>query len=175
MKKIVLIALFVLAGGTCLLAHDGGFGHSRRTIWVSSNADSLILEYRITQNADEALLEVIQMDRDGNGQISAEERERHFAGMAKYLGQRLQFQTPAGSALPATFVRYELQNSLTQIYRFSVPTREPIIILEDGMYPHKPGAVRVVTAAGLKAELAQATNLTHVDWLSVKITRSAQP
>lgn len=166
--------LLVLLVGSHTLAHDTGFGHSRRTIFFSAAEGELNLEYRITQNADEALIEMTHLDADGDGRITAAERDRHFAEIGGKLAKRLQYRTVEGKPLQASFVRCNLGNSLTQSFHFTITTNAPEIILDDGNFPHKPGQVRIV-GHGISIEPVTPVDLSHADWLSLKIVRRRQP
>src|SRR6187549_3808876 len=92
------IGLVLLAVATAS-AHDGGFGHSRRTLYVAASPEGWAIEYRIALNRDEALVEMTHMDRDGDGQVSAEERDRYLAGRAKEVAERLRASDADGAAV----------------------------------------------------------------------------
>jgi hypothetical protein len=152
-------------------AHDTGFGHSRRTLLVTTSAGELTLEYRIMPSAEEALIEATQVDADGDGKITPAERDAHFAEVARRLVAGLHLQTGAGEKLEAQFVRYSLQNSLAQTFRFRIATDSDVILLEDRNFAHKPGQVRILTGQGVQAAEAADADLSHVDRLSIKIQR----
>src|SRR5262249_39697763 len=108
---------------------------------------------------------------DGDGQISAAERDKHFQQLASQLAERLELRTPAGQRLRAQFDSYTLGNSLTQTFRFTIATTAEPIQLDDGDFPHQPGQIRIATASSVNAESAQPLDLSHADWLSLKISR----
>ncbi len=90
-RRVALIALLLvpLPAG----AHDGGFGHSRRVLFFAPSADGLVLEYRILQNRDDALVEMTLMDQDHDGKITPEERDRYFQRRARQLAAGLDLRT----------------------------------------------------------------------------------
>ena len=153
-------------------AHDGGFGHSRRAIFLSAEDKGLKLEYRIVQNRDEALVELALMDGDRDGQVSAEEKDRYFNARGRQLAASLHARTPDGEAIAVKFIGYELHHSLVQSYRFSLETSAHEILLDDRAFPHKPGRVQVRHGAGLKIEQAKPANLAHAERVSLRITRA---
>jgi hypothetical protein len=172
-KRGALIVLASLAAPA--LAHDGGFGHSRRTLYVAAGSDGLILEYRLVLNRDEALLELTRMDRDGDGTVSAAERDRYFRERGQALAKNLEARTAEGRMVPLRFVRCELNHSLTQTYHFALATSANEIVLDDRNFPHKPGLVQVRHGPGLTVELARKVDLTHAERVPLRIRRSAPP
>lgn len=167
----VLIALIGLLGpgSPSALAHDGGFGHSRRTFFLAVDDAGLTIEYRVKQSDDEALVEMTHIDQDGDGSISPEEKDRYFNARARELADRLTLTTPSGQRLAVRCVGYTLDQALVQLYRFSVITNQNELLLVDGNFPHKPGLVSIETGPGVEAEPARAIDLTHADQVSLKI------
>jgi hypothetical protein len=170
-----LLAILILLAASAAQAHDTGFGHSRRTLLVTSAANQLTLEYRIALGADEALIEATQIDADGDGRVTAAERDAHFAEVARRLIAGLQLRTTDGKSLEPTFVRYALDNSLTQTFRFSVDSGSDVILLEDRNFAHKPGQVRIFAGQGVNVASTADADLSHVDRLSIKIQRGKPP
>jgi hypothetical protein len=171
----------VLAGlGLLLLAaaeswgHDSGFGHCRRTLLFSAKPDEVLLEYRIVLSPEEALVEMTQMDRDGDGRVSAEEKNRYFALRARELARGWTLSTAEGERLEPVFARVELGHSLTQSYRFSVSTLERTIFFVDTNFSHKPGQVSILSGPGLQAEPQKGANLAHAERISLVITRTGK-
>src|SRR5207244_5119036 len=85
-RVVAGLALWMLAIATAQ-GHDTGFGHSRRTLVFSAKPEEFLLAYRISLSADEALLEMTRMDRDGDGRVSPEEKERYFADRAREIAR----------------------------------------------------------------------------------------
>jgi hypothetical protein len=164
----VLVLLVLAVAGP---AHDGGFGHSRRTIYVAPGPGGLTLEYRILHNRDDALLEMTRMDADGDGKVSAEEKERYFGERGRQLAEKFLCRTAGGEALQLRFVRYELGQALTQVYHFALATSEKEVLLDDRNFPHKPGLVQVRHAPGLAVELARPVDLTHAERVNLRVKR----
>jgi hypothetical protein len=164
-----LLVFAVCLGGVS--AHDGGFGHSRRTIFADAAADGFILEYRIIQNRDEALTELTIMDTDRDGKISAEEKENYFSTRGRQIAKLLDVRTMKGQPVALKFVDHELHQALVQSYRFKIESSANEILLDDRVFPHKPGLVQVRHGSGVKLEQARPTNLAHAERVSLRITR----
>jgi hypothetical protein len=154
--------------------HDTGFGHRRRTLLFSAKPEELLLEYRIVLNADEALLEMTRMDRDGDGRVSAEEKDRYFAERARELVRGWTLTTAEGERLQPVFSRVELGHSFTQSYRFTVSTHERAIYFVDTNFSHQPGQVSILSGPGLKAEPQAGANLAHAERVSIVVTRTSK-
>jgi hypothetical protein len=165
------IGLVLLAVATSAAAHDGGFGHSRRTLYIAWTPAGWSIEYRIALNRDEALIEMTRMDQDGDGQVSPEERDRYLAARSRQVAERLQVRDGNGAAIALKPIRCELGPTLTQTYRFTATTTARALLLEDGNFPHKPGLVQVRTGPGVVAELARPADLTHAERISVRVKK----
>jgi hypothetical protein len=170
-ERVLIGVLLALA--TTVSAHDGGFGHSRRTLFVQATPDGWAVEYRIAANRDEALVELIHMDTNADGQVSADERDRWFLARAQQIAQQMQVHTEAGAAVPLKFVRCELGSSLTQTYHFLLTSDAPALLIDDRNFSHKPGLVQVRTGPGVATELAKPVDLTHAERVSVRIKKTA--
>ena len=166
-RALLALALIFTAAS----AHDGGFGHSRRTIFADATADGFVLEYRIIQNRDEALTELTLIDSNKDGQISAEEKTHYFTARGQQLAKLLDVRTAKGEPVALKFLGYELHQALVQSYRFELPTVAREIQFEDRVFPHKPGLVQVRHGAGVKLEQARPANLAHAERVSLRITR----
>jgi hypothetical protein len=112
------------------------------------------------------------MDADGDGIVSAEEKERFLKVRAKQLAENLQVKTAAGDAVTLKLERVSLDQALTQTFRFTLDTAATEVLLEDRNFSHKPGLVYVRNSDGVTATLAKATDLTHADRVSLRIRRS---
>jgi hypothetical protein len=151
--------------------HDTGFGHSRRTLLFSAKPQEFLLEYRIVLSADEALVEMTRMDRDGDGRVSREEKDRYFADRAREIAGGWEVRTADGERLQPGFLQVDLGHSLTQTYRFTISTVERTILFADANFLHKPGQVTILSGPGLKAEPLAPTDLSHAERISVRVTR----
>jgi hypothetical protein len=172
MSKFYVFTVFaLLAAGSLAAAHDGGFGHSRRTIYLAVEGDHLVLEYRLQHNREDALVEMTLMDADGDGTISAEERDRFLKERARQLAENLLIKTAAGGAIVPKFDRARLDQGLTQTYRYTLPTTAGEVLLEDRNFGHKPGLVQVRTGDGLTVKLAKEIDLTHAERVNLRIER----
>lgn len=168
-NRLLLACLLLVACSA--LAHDGGFGHSRRTLFVRATVEELHLEYRILQNRDEALVELAKIDANGDGKISVEEKDRYFQQRGRDIAASLKVRTKPGDPVPVQFARYELGQSLAQTYHLTLRTKATEIVLEDRAFPHKPGLVQLRPGAGVKLEPARQANLAHAERLTLRILR----
>lgn len=170
--RVLLLGVTIATGTTSTFAHDGGFGHSRRLIYVAPTADGLVLEYRLKQGLEEAIVELVHVDANRDGKISVAERDQYYKARGQALLDRITFRDArSGQALKAELAGFELQQSLVQIYRIRIASAAESVLLEDHNFPHKPGQVGIEVAAGLKAELPEEIDLTHADHVQVTLTR----
>ena len=176
MKRSRLLSALALSFLAALPArgHDTGFGHSRRALLFSAKPEEFLLEYRVVLGADEALVEMTRMDRDGDGRVSAAEKDRYFSERAAELARGWKVTTPEGEPLRPTFERVELGHSLTQSYRFRVASSERTILFVDTNFSHKPGQVAILSGPGLRAEPEKGANLAHAERVSIVVTRTSK-
>jgi hypothetical protein len=160
---------FFLSSATA--AHDGGFGHSRRAIFIAAEPKLLIIEYRITMNRDEALLELAQIDRNHDGKIAAEEKNDYFTTRGRALADKLHLRTADNKRVPLRFLSYDLKHPLCQVYRFTAETDATETLLDDQNFPYKPGQIRIVASDGVKVELETPADLNHAERVNLKIHR----
>jgi hypothetical protein len=165
------MAAVFLALASYAVAHDGGFGHSRRTIYLTTDRESLILEYRIQHNREDALVEMTLMDTDGDGTVSTEEKERFLKERARQLAENLPAKTAAGVTVGLKLESVRLDQGLTQTFRYRLDTTATEVLLEDRNFGHKPGLVNVRSGTGLTVTLAKDIDLTHADRVSLRIQR----
>lgn len=140
-------------------AHDGGFGHSQRTIAATADPRGWTIEYRLTLSADEALIE----------------RAQHpgadfFVRRGEQLAKTLRVAIPEQATL--TFVGHTLGPTLTQTYRYRVETPAERLVLQDDCFPHKPGVVRCVGGKGVTVTLADGIDWSHAERATVEFTKS---
>jgi hypothetical protein len=175
-KPVIILWTFAVAIFACnhSPAHDGGFGHSRRTIFFDSTKDHFILEYRLTRSSDEALLEMTKIDANGDGGISSVEQESYFGALGIELADQFDAKTEAGTRLRPRLLDFHLQPNLVQTFRYSIESTATEIRFVDRNFPHKPGVVKIITGSGAKAELAAPTDLNHAEQVSLKIVRVAR-
>jgi hypothetical protein len=173
-RVLAAFGLLALAASAPARAHDTGFGHSRRTILFSARPEEILLEYRIILSPDEALVEMTRMDRNRDGRVSADEKDRYFAERARELVRGWELSTAEGERLEPVLAHVELGHSLTQTYRFTVSTAERTMFFVDTNFAHKPGQVSILSGPGLKAVPQAAMNLTHAERISVVVTRTTK-
>jgi hypothetical protein len=169
-----LAAILLLLCVSPAFPHDGGFGHSRRALFIAPAPDGFVLEYRIQQNREDALVELTLMDRDRDGKVSPEERDAYFQERARQLAAGLELQAPDGEAVAIRLVRYDLQQALTQTFTFALKTPARTLLLHDRNFPHKPGVVQIRQGAGVTVELARPVDLTHAERMFLRVQRSPQ-
>jgi hypothetical protein len=155
-------------------AHDTGFAHSRRTMFVTADAHEVQLEYRVTANADEALIELALADADANGKISLAERDRYFTKLGEQLGSKLHCESPTGERLPLTLAGFHLDQALTQTFTFRIASSAAELTLTDKNFAHKPGQVRIVAGSGVSVELLENVDLMHTERVPLKIKRQSK-
>jgi hypothetical protein len=144
-------------------------------VFLAPRADGLLLEYRILQNREDALVEMALMDQDHDGKITPEERDRYFQERARQLIAGLRLETPGGEAVDLTFLRYDLQQALAQTFTFALKTTAREVLLEDRNFPHKPGVVQIRQAEGVTVEIARPVDLTHAERIALRIKRAVLP
>ena len=154
------------------LAHDTGFGHSRRTIFLTATPGTLVLEYRIRQNIDEALIELVHIDRNLNGLISPDEQNDYFQSQAQRVASHLSCSTADGKKLVPKLISYRLEHSLVQIFRFQLKTDAKQIAIRDDNFIHKPGLVRIRHGTGLQVALSVEADLQHAERVSIRVIRT---
>lgn len=165
---------FWILGISQVLGHDTGFGHSRRTLVFLVKPEEFVLDYRIALSADEALVEMTRMDRDGDGRVSAEEKARYFAERAQEIARGWEVTTAEGKLLRPVFVKVDLGHSLTQNYRFTVSTLDGTIHFVDTNFSHKPGQVAFLSGPGVQAAPETPADLSHAERISVVVTRTSR-
>lgn len=169
--RVLIAVLLLIAVARTAIAHDTGFGHSKRTLLVAATPEAFLLEYRLTAGADEVLIEMTLMDTDADGQISPEEADRHFTALAQKLAANLKCRTPAGKPLVVEPLSHGLGASLTQTFRFRVSSTSREIFLTDLNFPHKPGQIRIIRTPGVQVDLTESIDLTHAERLPLSIRR----
>jgi len=172
MNKSGLVTVLWLLAAALASAHDGGFGHSRRTLYLTATPQGFVLEYRLQHNRDDALVEMVRMDADRDGRLSEEEKQRFLKERATQLAANLLAKTPEGTAVALTFEQGRFDQALTQTYRWQLTTTAVELLLDDRNFGHKPGLVLVRHGESVTVTLAQATDLTHAERVSLRVRRS---
>lgn len=172
-KQLWILSLSIL--GLVIIptnAHDTGFGHSRRTIFLTATPGTLVLEYRIRQNMDEALIELVHIDRNRDGRISPDEQNNHFQSRAQRIASHLSCGTADGKKIVPQLISYRLEHSLVQIFRFQLKTDAKHISIRDDNFTYKPGLVRIRHGAGLQVDLSVEADLQHAERVSIRVIRT---
>jgi hypothetical protein len=155
-----VVALVVAIATTrTALSHDGGFGHSQRTIAASADPGGWTIEYRLTLGADEAIVELAQHPE-----------AEFFVRRGEQLARTLRVTNPENAKL--VFVGYALGPALTQTYRYRIETPAERILIEDHSFPHKPGVVRCVGGEGVSVTLGKGIDWAHAERATVEFARS---
>ena len=135
-----------------------------------------MIEYRLKQGLEEALVELTRIDANRDGLIDAEEKDRYFTARGKELLARLAFrEEQTGKPLLAELIDFRLGHSLVQIYRVRVTGAAAGLLLEDRNFPHKPGQISIEVAEGLSAEIPADIDLTHADHVRAYVRRESKP
>lgn len=172
MSRLAFSVLLLLVVAWRSPAHDGGFGHSRRTLFLTATPQGFVLEYRLQHNRDDAVVEMVRMDADRDGRITEEEKQHFLKERAGQLAAHLLAKTPAGTAVALTFDQGRFDQALTQTYRWQLTTTAVELLLDDRNFGHKPGLVLVRHGESVTVTLAQATDLTHAERVSLRVRRS---
>ena len=116
--KAVLIAICFVAPSS---AHDSPIDHVDRVVQIYAEAGRLHVIYRFRCEERQILLQLHQMDKNGDGKISDEERDAYFNSVAEQLTKQLLVEVD-GQALPlASDGPVQLAPDLSQTYRLSAP------------------------------------------------------
>lgn len=153
------------------LAHDTGFGHSRRTLYFAPDQDGLLLEYRVRLEADEALIEMSLMDTDGDASVSPAEQDSWFTAKGAQLavGLRVMMADDETVAVPVQSRGWRLAEGFCQIFLFHLQSNSRAVIVEDSLFAHKHGWARVRQAPGVRVMLADGLNLNHAERLRLRV------
>ncbi|MFM8633218.1 MAG: hypothetical protein ACKOEX_00140 [Planctomycetia bacterium] len=161
-RLVAAVALFIaisMENMTTTSAHDGGFGHSQRTIAASADERGWTIEYRIGLGADEALVELAQHPEAD-----------FFDRRGRQLATTLRVTAPEGATL--VFTGHSVGPALTQTYRYRLDTPAERIVLQDDCFPHKPGVVRCVGGVGVRVTLADGIDWSHAERATVEFART---
>lgn len=158
-RLTALLSTLAMAISQTAPAHDGGFGHSQRTIAASADPLGWTIEYRLTLSADEAIVERAQHPE-----------AEFFIRRGEQLAKMLRVTIPENATL--TFVGHTLGPTLTQIYRYRLETPAERLVLQDDCFPHKPGVVRCVGGEGVSVTLADGIDWAHAERATVEFARS---
>ena len=139
-------------------SHDGGFGHSQRTIAASADPRGWTIEYRVMMGADEAIVELAQHPEP-----------EFYARRGEQLAKTLRVTNLADTKL--VFVGHALGPALTQTYRYRIETPAQRLVLEDHCFPHKPGVVRCVGGTGVSVTLGEGIDWSHAERATVEFAR----
>lgn len=162
-------------------AHESPIDHVERELELSVKDGQLLLNYRLRFSDRALLMQLGEMDTNGDGRLSEQETAAYFTAQAARLAELLKLQidgqplkfTPTGAARPDL--------KLTQAYQFSAPLAglragRHAGLFVDGhsrMYPGgfrwrqnadpDPKQTRVVPLTEPEARAAQ-----HPEWLELK-------
>jgi hypothetical protein len=170
----------------CLMAfghaHESPIDHVERELELSVKDGQLLLNYRLRFSDRALLMQVGEMDKDGDGRISDREAEEYFTAQAARLADLLTLQIdgqplklkPTGAARP--------EIKLTQAYQFSASlprlrAGRHAGLFVDGhsrMYPggyrwrQNPEADAKLTHIAPLTGPVSARNTQHPEWLELK-------
>lgn len=182
MKMRILAAMFFsLALALSGRAHESPVDHVERDLELTVKGDQLLLSYRLRFSDRALLMQVSEMDKDGDGRLSEKEMATYFADQAARLAGLLKLQIDGASVplKPTGAARPDVK--LTQAYQFSapiagLPAGRHAGLFIDGhsrMYPGgyrwkqnpdaDPKQPRIVLAGPDSAK-----NTQHPEWLELK-------
>jgi hypothetical protein len=162
-------------------AHESPIDHVERELDLTVKDGELLLNYRLRFSDRALLMQVSDMDKDGDGKLSQQEADEYFTAQAARLADLLKLQVdgqplelkPTGAARP--------EIKLTQAYQFSAPLAglragRHAGLLIDGHSRMYPGGYRwrqnpVGDPKQVHIALAgpeSAKNTQHPEWLELK-------
>lgn len=118
-----LLAVAVLcAGAPPLRAHSGNSGIrvEQQTV-IALCEDAIAITYTSELNRQGAYLEVLRMDRDGDGRFSSQEQARYFARLHKAVVGGLELSVNGREVPLVPIGQVELLMPFRKTYRFEVP------------------------------------------------------
>ncbi len=167
-----MAALLVSFVAATALAHDTGFGHSRRTIFIAPSDSGFVLEYRIQLSADEAMIELTHMDRDRDGRVSADERDAFLTARGEALAADIEIEREDGDSVDLRRINFRLGPTLTQTFVYRLATDAVELTVTDRNFAHKPGLVRLIVGKGGRLERLDEADLSHASKIRVRVTRA---
>ncbi len=155
----LLAAVLLAAAGSLAQGHSGASGvRVEQQTLVTIRPDAIAITYTTQLNRPGAYLEVLRMDRDGDGQLSAEEQQRYFSEMAKAIVGGLEVRIDDKEVPLAPIGQIELSMPFTKRLRFEIPHRPgrqrgTVVQLHNDNYLDFAGAITVVLDPGTGADV----------------------
>jgi hypothetical protein len=115
---IALLALQALGHGL------GGADQLDCITQIRVGVDRITLEHRMIMSRPGAYAEVLAMDSDGDGQLSAPEQARYFKGIADRLAAGFDIRLNGQPVQPRPLGEVELEMPFAKIYRFVIEQPE---------------------------------------------------
>ncbi|MDA0323718.1 MAG: hypothetical protein O2923_13545 [Verrucomicrobia bacterium] len=164
----ILVVAGLLMTAPSSPAHETEFGHSVRTLYLTSAPGQILIEYRLHLSPEEALAEMARMDLDENGSISAEERAAWFLQKGTRLRSGMKAHRD-GRSLELQIRTFKLGHSLTQSFTYAIESESRTLTFEDSNLAHRPGVVRVVHGPDLQVTVLENGPLNHAGFIAVEI------
>lgn len=111
----------VLAVPARPLAHESPVDHVDRAIRIWIDGDSIFLRYQLQLSERAAMMQLKDMDTDGDGAVSDRERDAFFATAATKLAPQLRIDLDERAVELKPSGRVELLPQFRQVYLFSAP------------------------------------------------------
>ena len=99
MRFAPILLVGLICAGTARAAHDSPIDHVDRVVQIYVAGGRLHVHYRFRCEERQVLLQLHQMDKNGDGKISDEERDAYFSGVAQQLLKQLHVEFD-GEPLP---------------------------------------------------------------------------
>jgi len=152
--------LFLACGSA--LAHESPIDHVNRVIRMDVKDEQLIIDYRLQMTPRTVLMQMRDMDVDGNGRIGDEERGTYFEASARDLKRALTLSRDEKPIRIKSSGNCVLRPDLSNEYYFAANLGELAIgkhafIFRDSFAKKYPGSIRVNTPipeAGQHVELS---------------------
>jgi hypothetical protein len=123
-RTVIALSLalaLVLAVPVRPLAHESPVDHVDRAIRIWIDGDSIFLRYQLQLSERAAMMQLKDMDADGDGAVSDRERDAFFSAAAAKLAPQLRIDLAERAVELKPSGRVELLPQFRQVYLFSAP------------------------------------------------------
>ena len=165
-RAIFLLGLILCAAP--LFAHESPIDHIDRTVQIYVQDAKVHLTYRFRCEERQVMLQLLQMDKNGDGKISDEERDAWFKNIADTLTKQLKVEID-GKTYPLTQLgNVRLDPDMSQTYEFVSPIEALAVGEHKGRFTDEfsrthPGqyrwSPRQINANGIDIDASEAPGL----------------
>ena len=171
-RRMLLFILLTLVSGhwplATLLAHESPIDHIDRTVQIFVQDGKLHLSYRFRCEERQVMLQLLQMDKNGDGKISDAEREAWFREVASNLVKQLHVEVDGRAMELEQLGTVRLDPDLSQTYEFVSPIQDLSVGEHKGLFTDEfsrahPGqykwSPRQINANGIDIDATEAPGL----------------